>query len=125
MATIVLGNTAPIEARKIKSDSLEVTRIPIANSEATTTFSTPGHLGVGEALQTVSAVFKSHHSDATPAWVESDDVLFADALSKEFGCPIGRPDGWGSAEAPVSVAPVSSVTPTDLGVTITPASEQV
>jgi hypothetical protein len=35
-----------------------------------------------------------NHSNAPPAWVESDNEAVAIILSAQYGCPIGRPEDW-------------------------------
>lgn len=127
MPTITLGNTAPVQAVKV-DDTTAIKREPRPDlGNTVTTFVVPDNVGVGEALQTVSSVFASHHSDAKPAWVESDDEVVAQALSREFGCPVGRPDGWGEDEktpAPAAVSETQTVAATDVAsaaAVITPA----
>jgi hypothetical protein len=106
MPTIVLGNTAPIQAVKADDGSTAVERVPRPDlGNTVTTFEVPDSVGVGEALQTVSSVFASHHSDEKPAWVESDDEVVAQALSREFGCPVGRPNDWDTT--PVETEPAA------------------
>jgi hypothetical protein len=34
------------------------------------------------------------HSDAAPAWVESDNKALATVLSETMGCRIGKPRDW-------------------------------
>jgi hypothetical protein len=95
MPSLVLGNTAPIEAIKVDEGSDEVVRHPRPDlGNTTTVFSPAEHLGLGQILTLVSSVYASHHSDDPPAWVESDDPGLADALAREFDCPVGRPDDW-------------------------------
>lgn len=94
MATIILGNTAPIEAVKV-DNTTAIERIPRPDLGNTVTiFDVPNNIGAGETLTTVSSIFKSHHSNSNPAWVESDDEILALALGREFSCPIGRPEDW-------------------------------
>lgn len=108
MPTIVLGNTAPIQAVKVDDESTAVERVPRPDlGKTVTTFDVPDSVGVGEALQTVSSVFASHHSDEKPAWVESDDEVVAQALSREFGCPVGRPNDWDAAPAAETTEPAA------------------
>lgn len=121
MATIQLGNTAPIEPVKVDPNSTEVNRVPMGASEAITTFSVPDHIGVGQALTSVSSVFRSHHSDEAPAWVESDDEVLASALAREFDIPVGRPDGWGDGDKTADVPAISPVTATASGVDVNKA----
>lgn len=94
MSTIVLGNSAPIEAVKT-GKGVGVKRVPLPElGDTETTFSVPNHIGIGEALSTVTSVFHSHHSDEDPAWVESDDETLERAIASQFHCPVGRPKGW-------------------------------
>lgn len=128
MSIIALGNTAPIEPVKV-DDTTAVERIarPELGNQVTI-FNVPDTLDVGQALLTVSQVFASHHSDAPPAWVESDDETIAAVLARQYGCPVGRPVDWvegpsevySNQEIPAEtqtitqadVAPISSVLPT-------------
>jgi hypothetical protein len=120
MPTIVLGNTAPIQAVKVDDESTAVERVARPDLGKTiTTFDVPDSVGVGEALQTVSSVFASHHSDEKPAWVESDDEVVAQALSREFGCPVGRPNDW---DAPVAEPAAETQTITAADVATVPAA---
>lgn len=34
------------------------------------------------------------HTDAAPAWVESDNELLAQFVAQQYGCPVGRPKNW-------------------------------
>jgi hypothetical protein len=111
MATIVLGNTAPVQPVKVDDKTDAITRVARPDLGNTiTTFEVPDSVGIGVALQTVSSVFASHHSDAPPAWVESDDKVVAEALSRQFGCPVGRPNDWD--ETPVAPAEPATETQT-------------
>ena len=42
-----------------------------------------------EALAEVKASWRLH-STGKPTWVEGDDEFFVEAISRTFGCPIGR-----------------------------------
>lgn len=91
MATIVLGNTAPIEPVKVSEDSTEIRRVPRPDLAPTETeFRTDNDLNSVEVLQ-IAGVFRSHHSDADASWVSSDDSKIEALLAAEFDCPIGRP----------------------------------
>lgn len=95
MPSVVLGNTAPIEPVKIDEASDAVTRVPrpdLGNQE--TIWRIPGDESLANVTRLVTEGWSSHHSDAPPAWVESDDPLVAEILSREFECPIGRPKDW-------------------------------
>lgn len=39
-----------------------------------------------------------HHSDARPAWLESNDLAFAVLAAAELKCPVGCPADWKEAE---------------------------
>lgn len=123
MPIITLGNTAPIETRKVSPDSSEVTRIPIPVKEAVTTHVVPDSWDIGDILTGITTVFRSHHSDADPAWVDGDDELVVQALAKQFGCPIGRPEGWDEDVTPVDVPEVSPVASTASGVQVNTTTE--
>lgn len=116
MPTIVLGNTAPIEAVKANDETDAVTRVARPDlGNQITTFNVPDNIGVGEALQTVSSIFASHHSDNKPSWVESDDEVVAQVLSREFGCPVGRPNDWDApVAAPEPAAETQTITAADV-----------
>jgi hypothetical protein len=112
MAIIALGNSAVIEAVKTDETTDAIERVARPDlGQQVTTFNVPDNVGIGEALQTVAKVFASHHSDEPPAWVESDDEDFASALSKQFNCPIGRPNDW-EETAKLSLGSTEPVTDT-------------
>lgn len=46
-------------------------------------------------LLEVEDLWRSHGSD-NPDWVESDDAELAQLVADHYGCPVGRPEGWGS-----------------------------
>lgn len=117
MPTILLGNTAPIQPVKVDPNTTEVERVPRPDlGNTVTTFNVPNHIGAGEMLSTISSVFKSHHSDAKPAWVEGDDEVIVAALAREFGCPVGRPGGWqeGPVETQEPQVETQTITPADV-----------
>lgn len=95
MSSVVLGNTAPVQAYKPdpSTDAVEVAPRPDLGN-TTTVFDLPEHLGLGAQLTLVSSVYRSHHSSEKPAWVESSNTVLAEALAQEFGCQVGQPEDW-------------------------------
>lgn len=95
MPRVELGNTAPIQPIKLSEDETAVVREPLEGVDRTeTVFHLPDEWDFANMIDTVRKVYASHHSDDHPAWVESDDDVLAQALSRDFGCPIGRPADW-------------------------------
>lgn len=41
-----------------------------------------------------AATLWANDSEEAPAWVECSDPELEVSLSKEFGCPVGRPEDW-------------------------------
>ena len=118
MPHIELGNTSPIDAKKVSPDSLEVTRVPVPVSQAVTHHHVPDDWNLGDILTGITNVFRSHHSDAPPAWVDGDDELIVKALAQQYGVPVGKPAGWGEGDVSVEVPAISPVTPTASGVAV-------
>lgn len=83
MPTVYLGNPAALDRGK-PMDGQRVTTAVI-----------PEDYTAAEALAVVThadGVWANHSSAGAPLWVESSDEELANALSKHYGCPIGRPD---------------------------------
>lgn len=104
MATVLLGNTAPIETVRPNPavDVYEKIDLPVA--AAITTYRIPDDVKLAEAIKTVSDTFNEYHSHDLPEWVESDDPVLAQALAQQFtteehSCVVGRPDTWAAEEA--------------------------
>lgn len=63
------------------------------NFQAVTEVNFPDDITLGEAFNTITAPggVWEYHSDAPPAWVESDSEGLAMLLSEHWGCDIGAP----------------------------------
>lgn len=61
---------------------------------------TPQEQGYVLAIADIESLWWGTHSDAPPAWVESEDTAFATAVARHFtkdtghDVPVGRPSGW-------------------------------
>lgn len=91
MSTVTLGNSAPIDTNRPNPATDEYERIPIDVPGAVTTYVIPSDVSLVEAIKTITDTFNAYHSDDTPGWVESDDVILAEALAQHYNCLIGRP----------------------------------
>jgi len=92
MPTVILGNAAPVEARKLDDNSTAVEKVPVKGlKDSRTTFNFPKGTPPGEMLATVTGVFESHHSNRPASWVESDSAALAELLADHYGCAVGRP----------------------------------
>lgn len=97
MPRVELGNIAPIQPVKLSDDETAIIREPLAGVDRTETiFQLPDEWDLSNMIDTVKKVFASHHSDDLPEWVESDDEVLAQALARDLGCPVGRPEDWKS-----------------------------
>lgn len=110
MPQVTLGNTAVLEPYKPDpaSDETKVRRRKDLGNQ-TTTFSLPPQTHVSGSddkpmvdpsgwtfekwLSAVSSMWQMH-SDAAPAWVESNDETLQKVLAAQFGCREGRPKNW-------------------------------
>jgi hypothetical protein len=55
----------------------------------------PDDLPLDNMMRTLcdnDGVWAAHQTSPQPTWVEGDDVILVTAVSKQFGCPIGRPE---------------------------------
>lgn len=106
MPHLVLGNTAPIEARKLDENTTDVERVSRDDlGQTETTFDIPAEWSLSRQIDVVRSVYLSHHSDEPPAWVEStNDPEFAEIIAKEFDVPVGRPDDWGDKASAITSA---------------------
>lgn len=62
-----------------------------------TTVAVPDGTPLLEALNTIVAAGDGvwdHHSDAPPAWIESDNKVLEAALAEHYACEIGMPKDW-------------------------------
>lgn len=83
MPTIHMGNPAALD----RGEPMEGERV--------TTAVIPEDYTATEALSAITAgdgVWANHSAASGPVWVESDDEDLAVAVSKYYGCPVGRPD---------------------------------
>ena len=88
MPLVSLGNTSPVGAIEEADSYEEVTTVQANGANRL------------ENLQTIRNLWP-FHSEAPPAWVESEDTRLAEDLADVFSdenhaCKIGRPKGYGS-----------------------------
>lgn len=106
MATVLLGNVAPIQAPVGTSVAVngEVVAAPepVENTLGEKTIvlvETPDYDAEGQLipldrkLAEVRNAF-ALHAASPAAWVEGHDDFFNQAVSQVFGCPVGRPADW-------------------------------
>lgn len=105
MPQVVLGNTAPLNARKPDpaSDAVETSPLEIDNGRednwTETTFVVPADRAIDAALAEIRSAWTRNHSDDSPAWVESDDPVLAQFIARAWATPdhevlVGKPKGW-------------------------------
>lgn len=105
MATVFLGNTSPREIPAgiqvhVNNEHVGGEAGKPVEGKTIVVIETPDHdsygkkLGYGKKLLEVQNAFRIHSSDPTPAWVESHDEEFAQALADEYDIKVGRPDDW-------------------------------
>lgn len=131
MTIVLIGNAAPlmadgrpaeigntitvVEMREGWNDQQEVELAlstpndPILNmiSLALKGDAVPYAIGVLEVFD----LWNGRHSNDPPEWIESDDDGFANAISKIFGCDVGRPAGWNATLSPTVIAGLDAMTP--------------
>lgn len=100
---IELGNAAAIGAYRDSEGELQHEDY---DGERVTTVNLPDDYTMSMAFLCVTAPdgVWTHHSrvdpetgrPVPPAWVESDKDGLAALIAENFGCPVGRPDGWGA-----------------------------
>lgn len=101
MASLTLGNTAPVEVVKGGKDGKTEKRVSRSDlGQTTTVVSFPDGWSLDEQLRAVSHAWP-YHSDDPPKWVESEDDLLAQVVARSFStggheCRVGRPKGWRS-----------------------------
>lgn len=94
MATISLGNVAPISKLTIPETGERVV-VPEAHlDQSTTIIQIPPDFAFDEALTTITKQLWPHMSAAPPAWVDGDDPELVAAVAASFKCPQGEPEGW-------------------------------
>jgi hypothetical protein len=103
LSIVYLGNTAPIETKKIDESSSEVERIKLDIKEAVTVSRLDDSYKLAEQLRVIVDAYDGYHSNDPPAWVESDSdslaLLIQDHYSSaDHEVKIGRPEGWGESE---------------------------
>lgn len=101
MASVILGNTAPIDTARPDPAVDSYERVPLDIGVSETAYHIPTEVGIAEALKTISDTYGAYHSDNLPAWVESDDTVLAEAIARVFSteehtCELGRPNDWGN-----------------------------
>ncbi len=100
MATLQLGNTAPVEIVKTETGR-KVTQSRKKRGDLgdqVTTVSFPAGMDLAEQLAAVTSLWESH-SDEPPQWADSDDGLLAEVVARKFTtgdheCVVGRPKSW-------------------------------
>lgn len=97
MATVTLGNSAPIDTYRPDDAFDAVERIPLDVESSITTYVVPPEVKLGEAIRTITDTYLAYHSDNPPEWVESNDPLLAAAVAQHYTtddhvCEIGRPE---------------------------------
>lgn len=122
MATVLLGNTSPIQApvgtsvvingeqvtapEPVESTLAEKTIVLVETPDADAEGQT---IPLDKRLAEIRSAF-AVHSSAPAVWVEGHDEFFTQAVAQVFSCPIGRPDDWdASPEAPEAVSAPESV----------------
>lgn len=126
MATVLLGNTSPVQAPVGTSVAVNGEQVaapaPVESTLDEKTIvlvETPDFDSDGQAvpldkkLAEVRHAFAVHSADQAD-WVEGHDEFFTLAVSQVFDCAVGRPDGWDAPAAPAApsapaAAPTASV----------------
>ena len=105
MATVFLGNTSPREVPEgtqvhvndehVGGDQGEPVQGKTIVTIVTPDFDGEGKkIGIGKKLLEIKNAFRIHSVEGVPAWVESTDPDFAQAVAEEFDVEVGRPDDW-------------------------------
>jgi len=102
MSNIRLGNIAICE--RLREDKLgddgelieSVERWYSYEGQSTTTYPVIPGWSLSELLHNLSGANGAwrYHSTEPPAWIECEDPFMAEAVSREFDCPIGCPQDW-------------------------------
>lgn len=99
MPVVHLGNTAAVHGTRDEETGRATVELP---GNRVTTVTIPDTYTRQEAIRTVwhpDGLWVQHSTAAGPAWVEcDDDPELASALGIIYGCPVGRPEDWETAE---------------------------
>lgn len=83
MPVVRLGNPAGLDAGK------QIEGVTETDAQL------PEHWDSTRLFNSVTAadgIWKNHSGASAPSWVESDDKDLEQALSRHYGCPVGRPE---------------------------------
>jgi hypothetical protein len=102
MAIILLGSTSPRSAPAGTSVSVngpdETPPEALPKGKSIVLIDTPSDGKLSRQLQEIHNAFRIHsHTDAV--WVEGHDDYLTEAVSREYGCKVGRPDDWDAPES--------------------------
>jgi hypothetical protein len=95
--TVVLGNAAVAQVIDAPDEHGMIAPRRIARPDLGARLTTFGPFpGDWTQHEMVKALVHgwAYHSDAAPAWLDSNDHAFAAALATELKCPVGRPADW-------------------------------
>lgn len=95
--TVTLGNVAVAQVVDVPDEHGMVAPRRVARPDLGSRLTTFGPIPAGWTQhEMVKALVHgwTYHSDATPAWLESNDHALAVALASELTCPVGRPVDW-------------------------------
>lgn len=94
---VVIGNDAVAQVTEAPDEHGLVAHRRVARPDLGrrhTTFGPfPADWPPGEMLQALVHAWP-HHSDAPPAWLESNNAAFEALAAAELGCAVGCPDDW-------------------------------
>lgn len=121
MATVYLGNNAPVQAPlgtsvKVNGESdgpapevLEGKTIVVIQTPDTDSEGNP--IPLDKKLTEVRNAF-AVHSAGSAVWVEGHDDFFNQAVAQVFGAQVGRPADWDAPEEPQEPVSTPAAVPT-------------